>query len=126
MKLRIVAVLCFVLALCFALVGCGGADKSRYTGEWHYESSDNVDLDAQSLELANSLGLQIKLTLNEDGTGTFIMLSDVQDVKWEASSNTEGTLKIGDSRDATMQLNEEGSELSLIDEEEGALKFKRP
>ena len=125
MKLRVIAVVCCALALCFALVGCGGVDKSKYSGDWQYSSSDNVDLDSKSMDLAKSLGLQIKLTLNEDGTGTFVMLSDTQDVKWEASSNTEGKLIIGGTSEAKMSLNEDASELSLIDGDNGTLKFKR-
>lgn len=124
MKLKIVAVLCCVLALCFALFGCGGIDKSKYTGEWQYSYSENADLDDKSMELADSLGLEIKLWLNEDGTGTFTMLSDSKNVKWEASSETEGKLTIEGSGDVKMQLND--SELSLTDSEDGVLRFKRP
>ena len=125
MKFKVIAVVCCALALCFALAGCAGVDKSKYTGDWQYSSSDNVDLDAKSMELAKSLGLEIKLTLNEDGTGTFVMLSDTQDVKWEAKSNTEGSMVIGEKSSATMNLNEEATELSLVDGDGGTLKFKR-
>ena len=125
MRLRVVAVLCCAAVLCLALVGCGGLDKSIYTGEWKYSSSENADLDEQSMKLAESLGLEIKLWLNEDGTGTFTMLSDSKNVKWEAKNETEGKLSIEGSGEVSMTLSESG-ELSLTDSEKGVLKFKRP
>ena len=126
MKLRVVALFCCVLTLCIALAGCAGVDKSRYVGEWTYSSSENADLDEQSLSLADSLGLKIELVLSEDGTGTFTMLADSKSVTWDASSDTEGKLAIDGSGEAKMQLDEAGEELSLVDPDQGALKFRRP
>ena len=125
MKLKVIAVICCALVLCFALAGCGGVDKSKYVGEWKYSSGENVELDSGLMKEAQSLGLQIELQLNEDGTGKFTMLSVVKDVSWEAKSNTEGTLTVDGASEVKMHLNDNASELSLVDGDNGKLIFTR-
>ena len=121
MKLRVVAVVCCALALCFALVGCGGVDKSKYLGDWEMTSSSIANYDDKSMELAKSLGLNVKLTLNEDGSGKLVLLSDTQDVKWEAKSDTQGKLVIAGQREATITL--DGSSLTLADGSNQTMNF---
>ena len=125
MKFRVVAIICCALALCFALVGCGGGvDKSKFTGEWKMSSSSVDNFDSKSMDLAKSLGLEIKLTLNEDGTGTFVLLSDTQNVTWNASSDTEGKLIIAETSEAKITLDD--SSLTLTDGNNQTMTFKRP
>ena len=122
-KLGIVAALVCALALSFALVGCGeSVDKSKYTGNWQLASSSSQDLDADSIALMKSLGLEVKLTLSEDGTGKLDMFGDEMNLSWEASSNTAGKAKF-DNSETTMALN--NNELTLADVNGSSLTFKR-
>lgn len=123
-KIGIIAALCCVFVLCFALVGCGGGvDKSKYTGDWKLAYGSDENLDADSIELMESLGLSVKMTLNEDGTGSLDLFGDAIDVKWEASSNTEGKITL-DNGEATMKL--ENDELTIVDSTNSSMTFKRP
>ena len=121
-KLGVGLVLCFALALCFMLVGCGGIDKSKFVGDWHLASSTNENLDAQSIELMKSLGLDMKLTLSDDGSGKLDMFGDEMKLSWEASSNTAGKVKF-DNSETNMSLN--NNELTLADVNGSSLTFKR-
>lgn len=121
-KLGIIAALCCAFVLCFALVGCGGVDKSNYTGDWKLAYGSDENLDADSLELMDSLGLTVILTLNDDGTGTLNLFGDSMDATWEASSNEEGTIALDDS-DASLKLS--GGELTIEDSTGASMTFKR-
>ncbi|MBQ9043862.1 MAG: hypothetical protein IJ111_13735 [Eggerthellaceae bacterium] len=122
-KIGIIAALCCVFVLCFALVGCGGVDKSKYTGDWKLAYGSDENLDADSIALMESLGLSVTLTLNEDGTGAMSLFGENKDVKWEASSNTEGKITL-DGSDAKLKL--ENEELTIVDSTDASMTFKRP
>ncbi len=123
-KIGIIAAVCLVLTLCFAFVGCGpNVDKSLYAGEWELQSGSTDSLDADTIALTKSLGSNVILTLNEDGTGSFDLFGEVDEVTWSASSDTEGTVKIGDSNEAKMTLSD-GS-LDITDATGGSLTFER-
>ena len=121
-KLGIIAAVCCALALCFALVGCG-ADKSNYTGEWNLAYGSDENLDADSIALMDSLGLTVKLTLNDDGSGTLDLFGETMQAKWEASSNTEGKIALEGS-EAKMTL--ANGELTITDSTGATMTFKRP
>lgn len=122
-KIGIIAMVCFALALCFALVGCGGVDKSNYTGDWKLAYGSDENLDADSIQLMDSLGLSVTLTLKDDGSGSMNLFGENKDVKWEASSNTEGKITL-DGSEAKMQL--ANNELSIVDSTNASMTFKRP
>ena len=123
-RIGIIAALCCALALCFALVGCGGGvDKSNYTGDWKLAYGSDENLDSASIDLMDSLGLAVTLTLNEDGTGSLNLFGEVMEAKWEASSNSEGKITL-DGSEATMKL--ENSELTIVDSTDASMTFKRP
>ena len=122
-KIGIIATVCFALALCFALVGCGGVDKSNYTGDWKLAYGSDENLDADSIQLMDSLGLSVTLTLKDDGSGSMNLFGENKDVKWEASSNTEGKITL-DGSEAKMQL--ANNELSIVDSTNASMTFKRP
>ena len=123
-KLGIIAVLCCAFALCFTLIGCGSSvDKSNYTGDWKLAYGSDENLDADSIQLMESLGLSVKLTLNEDGTGSLDLFGETMQAKWEASSNTEGKITLDDS-EATMKL--DNGELSIVDSTNASMTFVRP
>ena len=126
-KLGIIAVCAMALALCFALVGCGGVDKSKYTGDWQLAYGSDENLDADSIALMESLGLKVVLTLNEDGTGSLDMFGSKLSVSWEAKSNTEGTLTMNDNgTDTSADLSlSEGGELTITDSTGASMTFKR-
>ena len=123
-RIGIIAALCFVLALGFTLVGCGGnsVDKSNYTGNWTLASSTDADLDADSIALMKSLGLEVNLTLNEDGSGKLDMFGDESDVSWEATSNTEGKMKMNN---AETSIKLDNGALTLADVDGSSLTFNR-
>ncbi|MBR3181337.1 MAG: hypothetical protein IKF56_01640 [Eggerthellaceae bacterium] len=121
-KLGLIAALCCAFVLCFALVGCG-ADKSNYTGEWKLAYGSDPNLDDDSIQLMDSLGMSVMLTLNDDGSGTLDLFGDAKEIKWEASSNTEGKITL-DGSEAKLQL-EEG-ELTIVDKSDATMTFKRP
>ena len=121
-KLGIIAAVCCALALCFALDGCG-ADKSNYTGEWNLAYGSDENLDADSIALMDSLGLKVKLTLNDDGSGTLDLFGETMQAKWEASSNAEGKIALEGS-EAKMTL--ANGELTITDSTGATMTFKRP
>ena len=122
-KIGIIAALCCVFVLCFALVGCGGVDKSKYAGDWKLAYGSDENLDADSIQLMESLGLSVTLTLNEDGTGSLDLFGEKQDAKWEASSNTEGKITL---KDGEAKLKLENDELTIVDSSNASMTFKRP
>ena len=121
-KLGLIAALCCAFVLCFALVGCG-ADKSNYTGEWKLAYGSDPNLDDDSIQLIDSLGMSVMLTLNDDGSGTLDLFGDAKEIKWEASSNTEGKITL-DGSEAKLQL--EQGELTIVDKSDATMTFKRP
>ena len=122
-KIGIVAALYCVFALCFALIGCGGGvDKSNYTGEWKLAYGSDENLDAESIELMRSLGLSVTLTLNEDGSGTLDLFGESSDAKWDAKSNTEGTITLT-AGDGTMKLAD--GKLTIEDSTGSSMTFER-
>lgn len=115
-KIGIIAVLACALVLCFALVGCGGGsiDKTKFIGTWTLESGSDENLDADSIELMKSLGLEVNLTLNDDDTGTLDMFGQKEAVTWEASSATEGKLSMENTGSANLKV--EDSKLVMSDD----------
>lgn len=94
-KLKLVAVLGCALALCLALVGCGGG-KDSYVGTWNMQSSETIDESGTSASVytedeVNSLrdsGLDIYLTLKDNDIAVFNNLGTLIDGKWTASGGS--------------------------------------
>ena len=121
--LGIVSALCFAVAFCIALAGCGaGVDKSLYTGNWELASSTSSELDEDMLQLMASMDMQVTMTLNADGTGRMDMVGVTTDMTWEAKSNTEATGTM-DGAEITMTL--EDDKLTLHDESDITMTFVR-
>lgn len=124
-RIGIIAALCFAFALCFTLIGCGGGasvDKSIYTGTWELESGSDENLDAESVELMKSLGLEVTLTLKEDGTGSLDLFGESTDITWEAKSNTEGTITL-EGEKANIKIAD--SKLTLDDDTGASMTFAK-
>ena len=115
-KIGIIAALVCAFVLCFALVGCGGGavDKTKFTGDWMLESGSDENLDAESIALMKSLGLEVTLTLKADDTGTLNLFGEEMAVKWEATSNTEGKISMQDTGDAKLKI--DGEKLVMSDD----------
>ena len=119
-KLGVIAVICFAFALCAALVACGGVNKAAYTGTWQLESGSDESLNSESIQLMKSLGLEVTLTLNEDGTGSLDLFGENTAIKWEAKSDSEGTLSINDT---TASLKLADGKLTLEDASGSSMTF---
>ena len=113
-KIGIIAALACALVLCFALVGCGGGsvDKSKFVGSWGLESGSDENLDADSIELMKSLGLEVTLTLKDDDTGTLNLFGEEMNITWSASSATEGKIEMEEAGSANMKIEDEKLVLS--------------
>jgi len=121
MKKGIIALMACMFALCLALVGCGGSGgsgadaKAAWVGTWdlvEMEESGQVT-GREDLETLKSLGLDVYLEINQDGTGSLVLFGESMSGTWEAKSATEGTftlegqkidMKIADSK-LTMDQN---------------------
>ena len=121
MKKRIfaLAVAC-VLALSFALVGCGGgssssgnaggsdapaapaSDTANVAGDWQlYEMANPTNPNSEyiishdDVVLAAESGYVVSMTLNEDGTGVIDIGGDVTNVTWEPNDADSISINIG-------------------------------
>lgn len=100
MKKKIAVLISFMMVLTFALAACGGGNAdlsdSKYLGEW---KADSLSLGE---ETGNVDGGEYTLTLNDDGTGTFVSIEDggaeeTSDITWSLTSDgfkTEGDAKM--------------------------------
>lgn len=100
MKKTIALLLSLMMILMFALSSCGGGSEdlsdSKYVGTWRAES---VSFAGESGDLEGGV---FKLTLNGDGTGTFVSTDEdgkeeVSNVTWSLTSDgfkTKGDTKL--------------------------------
>ena len=109
-------------ALCFAMVGCGGnnekAAKDAFVGTWNLiemESSDK-SAGADEFEVFRSLGYDVYVNLNEDGSCALVLFGTVSKGTWAATSPTAGTTTIEDLGTITMSI----ADSKLTFEQEGA------
>ena len=125
-KTGILLSLCCAFALCLALVGCGGgggndAAKAAFTGTWDLTgiTQDGEETTAEEISMLSSLGLDVYLTLNEDGTSKLVLFGESMEGTWTADSETAGTITLqGESTDMaiegdTLKMTESGSGSSL-------------
>lgn len=125
MKKRIAVVLAAAcaLAMCFALAGCGGGkseDASKnFVGDWVLVGGEanGEEIDQESIDLLDSLGMQIYLSLEDDGTATLMLFGEEMDGTWKAKdANTvtitfegdDGDFKLADNK---LTLEVEGDKL---------------
>ena len=113
-KIGIIAALVCAFILCFALVGCGGADKSKFIGSWTLESGSDENLNADAIAKMKSLGYEVTLTLNEDETGVIDLFGETMDVEWKATSGTEGEVTMQETEKAKLSI--DGEKLVMSDD----------
>ena len=93
------------------------AENEDLIGEWHIKSAimDGTEVDASILSL---IGMDMILTLNEDGSATMDMMSEIQEGTW-TGAGTEGTLSFGEEgneipftvEDETLTIEQEGQSM---------------
>lgn len=105
MKKKLAALLATAcaFALCFALVGCGGSDPSKnFIGTWVLSGGemDGDSIDDETLSLMKSFGMDVYITLDEDGTASFVLFGEKMSGDWKAKNATTATLTFdGESGD---------------------------
>lgn len=122
-KFKVLGVVAFALALCFALVGCGGDDKAdskkAVIGTW--ELSEVTGASEDDMAMMKALSLTVEATFAEDGTFKLGMFGETMDGTWDAKSADKVSLTIdGDSINATIK----DGVLSIELDDEG-MKFKK-
>ena len=113
MKKRIAVLLAAVcaFAMCFALVGCGGGkseDVSKnFVGDWVLVGgqADGEEIDQESIDILNSLGMQIYLSLKDDGTSALVLFGE----------ELNGTWKAKDASTVTITFDNDGGDFKLAD-----------
>ena len=130
-KLGIIAVLSCVVALCAALVGCGGEPpvdeatvaKEAFAGSWELTSmSQNGDTTtSDDVQMLAALGMKVTLSLNEDGSAKLVVFDSTMTGTWEAADATTATAVLdGQSVDMTL----DGEQLTLA-ESGSTMTFKK-
>lgn len=130
LKAKIFAVAVCAMALCVALVGCGGggaaggADNSaNFQGTWVLSggNADGQEMTDESIKALEQMGLNVYIQMNEGGSAVVSLFGSNYDGTWEAKDATTVALTFqGDTADAVL----EGDELVLTVEGD-SLKFKK-
>lgn len=125
-KKSVLAFLTCVLALAFALTGCsgGGKDpKANFVGSWELSggTSEGEELTEEYMEMFKEWGISCILVLDEDGTGSLDLFSEVSDLKWEAKDATTASITVG--KDTTDVKLEDGK--LILEEGEDKLIFTK-
>lgn len=98
-KKSVLAFLTCVLALVFALTGCsgGGKDpKANFVGSWELSGGtlEGEELTDEYMDMFEEWGISCILVLDEDGTGSLDLFSEVSDLKWEAKDATTVSITV--------------------------------
>lgn len=98
-KKSVLAFLTCVLALAFALTGCssGGKDpKANFVGSWELSGGtlEGEELTDEYMDMFEEWGISCILVLDEDGTGSLDLFSEVSDLKWEAKDATAASITV--------------------------------
>lgn len=97
-KKSALAFLTCVLALAFALTGCsGGKDyKANFVGSWKLTggTADGTEMTEDDIKMLEDWGANCILVLDEDGTGSLDLFSEVSDVKWEAKDAATASITV--------------------------------
>lgn len=96
-KKSTVAFITFVLALAFALVGCGGFTanpEEPFLGSWKISGGEleGEDFDEETLDAMEDWGINCILIFEEDGEGQIDLYNHVSDITWKIED--DGTAKI--------------------------------
>lgn len=127
MKTKIAVVMVALALFSCALAGCSPkAEKintEQFVGRWEFIQGSQETLSKDKVDSAKSLGTNAFLTLEKDETGSFDMYENVKNLTWKATSETEGTLTLEDTKPTDMTVKDD--ELILSDSGDNTLMFKR-
>ena len=98
-KKCVLAFLTCVLALAFALTGCSGGSKdpkANFVGSWELSGGtlEGEELTDEYMDMFEEWGISCILVLDEDGTGSLDLFSEVSDLKWEAKDATTASITV--------------------------------
>jgi hypothetical protein len=123
-----IALLACLFVLCLSIVGCGGSDekaaKDAFTGTWDLVEMESGDKStgADEFELFRSLGYDVYLNMNEDGSCALVLFGSVSKGTWAATSPTAGTTTIEDLGTISMSIAD--SKLTL-EQDDAKLVFEK-
>ncbi len=123
---KLIAVLACALALCFALAGCDqSADqyKKNFQGNWELSglTEGNTTYGESDLAMLKSWGMNVTLSMNEDGTMTLNYFGEAAEGNWEPKDANTVTFKMmGDSVDGKLS-----DGVLSIDVEGASMQFKK-
>lgn len=117
-KKGMVLLLSCVFALSLALFGCGGNNggsasgssasfKEAFVGTWDLVEmrQDDQVTSPDDLETLRSLGLEVYVNLNADGTATLVKFGEPVECSWDATSATEGVVTVDGTDDSIVLEN---------------------
>ena len=86
-----------ILALAFALVGCGGSKtnpEEPFLGSWKISGGEleGEEFDEETLDALEDWGINCILIFEEDGEGQIDLYNHVSDITWKVKD--DGTVKI--------------------------------
>ncbi len=121
---KLVAVAACALALCFALIGCGSSTdqyKKNFQGNWELSTLiEGGTVHSESdLSTLKELGMDITLSLNEDGTMTLKYFGETATGTWEPKDASTVTFQIlngsidGKLSDDVLSLEVEGASMQF-------------
>ena len=123
-KRALIAAMCCMVAALLVLAGCAGEDeatkaKKAFSGTWNLVemTQGGETTNSSEWETLKSLGMEIYVNLNEDGTAALVLFGEPFVGTWEAKSPTEGTLKLeelsGDMviQDSKLKFEQDGSSM---------------
>ena len=106
MKMKVFALIAGALALCLALVGCGGGSKAdpkkAFIGTWELTEISGATED--DMALLKAFGMTVEAAFAEDGTFKLGMFGENLEGTWNAKSADKITLTVeGDSLEGTLK-----------------------
>ena len=96
-KKSALALMACILALAFALVGCGGSKadpEEAFLGSWKISGGEleGKEFDEETLDAMEDWGINCIIIFEEDGEGQIDLYNHVSDIAWKIKD--DGTVKI--------------------------------
>lgn len=127
-KVKIIATIACAFALCLALVGCGSTGASddgaaAFEGDWVLSGGtyQGDELDQTSIDAMQTMGMNVYVQLNADGSMVINMFTAEMEGTWKATSATTADVTLqGDTEEVKIVDGE------LVMEANGdSLRFKK-
>ena len=106
----------FALVLMLGLAACGGADRHSFVGVWEIESMEGEEaVSDEDLAAVKDLGLNVYLTLWEDGQASLDYVGETLAGTWKEGSDGKAVLTTDDGSTADLALEDGRLKLSMSD-----------